>query len=188
MRERISAIVSIVLLTLLIGASYFYAIQSGLRNLRYVPSSESPDYTAKNITLTEFGADGQPVRRLIAENAVHYSDDRMNADNPRYVTLDAKSPQVIASAKHGSTDDGGATVLFSGGVTITREAGNGRPASKFETERLTAYPDTAVFVTDAPVKFTSGRDTMNGTGMTYDYSHSTIELSGRVATHVAPRK
>ena len=42
MRERVSAIVAIILLAFLIGASYFYAVQSGLKDLKYLPSENSP--------------------------------------------------------------------------------------------------------------------------------------------------
>ena len=43
MRERVSAIVAIILLAFLIGARYFYAVQSGLKDLKYLPSENSPD-------------------------------------------------------------------------------------------------------------------------------------------------
>ena len=69
MRERVSAIVAIILLVFLIGASYFYAVQSGLKDLKYLPSENSPDYTATKLSLTDFDGAGNPVRRVIADRS-----------------------------------------------------------------------------------------------------------------------
>ena len=38
MRERLTAIIAIILLVFLIGASYWYAMKTSLGTLRYVPS------------------------------------------------------------------------------------------------------------------------------------------------------
>ena len=113
MRERVSAIVAIILLAFLIGASYFYAVQSGLKDLKYLPSENSPDYTATKLSLTDFDGAGNPVRRVIADKVIHYSDDRTDADHPRYITLTPNKPQVDASSDRGWTHDAGKTIELS---------------------------------------------------------------------------
>ena len=94
MRERVSAIVAIILLAFL---SYFYAVQSGLKDLKYLPSENSPDYTATKLSLTDFDGAGNPVRRVIADKVIHYSDDRTDADHPRYITLTPNKSSAAGS-------------------------------------------------------------------------------------------
>lgn len=185
MRERISAIVAIALLLLLIGTSYFYAVQSKLKDLKYIPSEQSPDYIAKNATLTTFDESGSPVRRLFAKKMLRYSNDRTDAEDPKLVTLDKNKPQVIATAAHGWSSDGGETFLFDGGVTITRSPWQGSPAMKFSTQQLTVYPDTERFVSKSPVTFLRGADTTTALSMDYNHVRGTIKLTGGVKTRIS---
>lgn len=184
MRERISAIVAIALLLLLIGASYFYAVQSGLKNLKYVPSESSPDYTAQNVSLTTFNEKGEPVRRLSAAKMLHYSDDRTDTENPKLETLERGKPRVTATAARGWSHDGGETAVFDGGVKVTREAWQKSPAMSFSAQSVTVYPDTERFVTKTPVTLTRGRDTTTASGMAYDHVNGTVELTGSVRTRI----
>lgn len=185
MRERISCIIAIVLLLLLIGASYFYAVQSGLKNLKYIPSQNSPEYTAKNVTVTSFNEQGEPLRRLSAKEMLRYSDERTNTTAPKLITLERTKPRVVASAERGWSNDGGETVLFEGAVRVTRDPWQGAPAMSFSSEKLTVYPDTERFVSKAPVVFTRGADTTSASSMDYDHVNGTIELAGNVKTHMA---
>ena len=184
MRERISALVGIVLLVLLIGVSYFYAVRSNLADIRYLPSENSPDYVANRIALVEFGPDGAPRNRVIAARAEHYSDDRVNAEQPMYVSLTPGKAQVTARSDRGWTNDAGRTVLLDGNVRISRAPWNGTPELRFETQRLTVYPDPERFVSDTGVVFRRGADSTTASGMDYSYADGTIELAGRVRTHI----
>lgn len=193
MRERVSAIVAIILLAFLIGASYFYAVQSGLKDLKYLPSENSPDYTATKLSLTDFDGAGNPVRRVIADKVIHYSDDRTDADHPRYITLTPNKPQVDASSDRGWTHDAGKTIEFEGNVKILRDPAGSTPAGStpalsFETQKMTAFPDTERFTSDSPVVFHRGSDSTTASGMDYSYANGTISLTGRVNTHIASRK
>lgn len=188
MRERISAIVAIVLLLLLIGASYFYATQSGLKDLKYIPGENSPDYTAENITVTTFGPDGNPQRRLIGRRMLHYSDDRTDVTEPELVAFEPSKPKVIAKARRGWTNDGGQTIEFEGQVSLDRAAWKNSAAMSFRTTKLTAYPDTERFVSSVPVAFAWGEDRTTAGSMVYDNARGTISLSGNVKTHIVRQK
>lgn len=188
MRERVSAIVAIILLVFLIGASYFYAVQSGLKDLKYLPSENSPDYTATKLSLTDFDGAGNAVRRVIADKVIHYSDDRTDADHPRYITLTPNKPQVDASSDRGWTHDAGKTIEFEGNVKILRDPAGNTPALSFETQKMTAFPNTERFTSDSPVVFHRGSDSTTASGMDYSYANGTISLTGRVNTHIASRK
>ncbi len=96
-RERITAIIGVALLLLLVGASYYYSIQIRFAGLKYVPSEMSPDFTARNVTLTDFDERGIASQRLAASTLDHYSDERVNATDPRYYSLDPEKPQLTLS-------------------------------------------------------------------------------------------
>ena len=91
------------------------------------------------------------MRRVIADKVIHYSDDRTDADHPRYITLTPNKPQVDASSDRGWTHDAGKTIEFEGNVKILRDPAGSTPALSFETQKMTAFPDTERFTSDSPV-------------------------------------
>ena len=72
LRERITAIVGAALLLLLVGASYYYSVQTRIEALKYVPSETSPDFTARRVTLTDFDERGVATARLSASTMEHF--------------------------------------------------------------------------------------------------------------------
>lgn len=187
MRERITAIIAIILLLILIAASYWYAMQSTYSNLRYLPSEESPDFIAGGATLISFDKNGVADSKLKAEELRHYSDDRMTMVKPEAVTVSPDKPVTHAQALAGRSDDGGATFVFKGDVIITRVATGNTPTTRLETQSMTVYTDTNRFVTDDVVLITSGQDTAQGQGMVFDNMERTVELKGQVTTVLQPR-
>ena len=75
MRERLTAIIAIILLLILIAASYWYAMQASFSNLRYIPSENSPDFIASEATIISFDEQGVAKTRLKAQEFAHYSND-----------------------------------------------------------------------------------------------------------------
>ena len=67
MRERLTAIIAIILLLILIAASYWYAMQASFNNLRYIPSENSPDFIASDATVISFNEQGIAKTRMEAE-------------------------------------------------------------------------------------------------------------------------
>ena len=188
MRERLSSIVAIVLLAVLIGASYFYAVQLRLKSFRYVPSESSPDYTAVNASLTVFDAAGAPLRRVSASKMLHFSDERIEAEQIRYASLERDKAQISAFAERGWSNDGGASIHFDNNVEITRSAWENTPIIRFKTSSLVAYPDSERFVSDAPVFLSRGNDTTSASGLDYNHVSGTVMLSGGVKTRIVSRK
>ena len=99
LRERITAIVGAALLLLLVGASYYYSVQTRIEALKYVPSETSPDFTARRVTLTDFDERGVATARLSANTMEHFSDERMRATD---AILRSPSSPSRATA-HGAT-------------------------------------------------------------------------------------
>lgn len=187
-RERITAIIGAAILFGLAALSYYYSIQVGLLGLKYIPSESSPDFTAERVSLTEFDERGAAERKVFAASVAHFSDERMRADNVRFVTLAPDRPQLSLSADEAWSNDGLETVDLHGSVLISRAAAPGEAALSMRTEYAKGYLDTHRFETDRPVSMSRGSDTTDATGgMLYDNVAHTVELRGRVRTVLHPQ-
>ena len=163
-------------------------MQSGLDGQKRAPRDIPAGWSSTQLALTVLDGAGNPVRRVIADKVIHYSDDRTDADHPRYITLTPNKPQVDASSDRGWTHDAGKTIEFEGNVKILRDPAGSTPALSFETQKMTAFPDTERFTSDSPVVFHRGSDSTTASGMDYSYANGTISLTGRVNTHITSRK
>lgn len=187
-RERITAIVGSSILLGLIGLSYYYSIQTTLSGLRYIPSESSPDFTAQNVTLTDFNEKGVATERLVASSMEHFSDERMRALDARFLTLDPARAQITARADEAWSDDGLETIELSGGVFVRQAPLGVDPEVTFRTEYLRGWLDTHRFETEHPVFMTRGTDTSEAArGMVYDNVARTVELRSRVHTVLHPQ-
>lgn len=188
LRERITAIVGSAILFALVAMSYWYSIQTEVAGLRYVPSGMSPDFLAKDVSLTDFDDSGQPKVRASAENMQHFSDERMRAEKIRIVSLDPASARSSAEADEAWSDDGLETVELSGNVLFARDAFESEPRMTFTTDRLRGWVDTQRFETESPVRFTRGTDVTSARGgLVYDNVSRALELRGGVQSVFHPQ-
>ena len=172
MRERLTAIIAIILLLILIAASYWYAMQASFSNLRYVPSEDSPDFIATKATIIEF---------------LHFSNDSVIMTRPKATTVSPNEPLTHAEALKGRSDDAGETYQFEGDVVVSRAANGNTAASRLETQSMTVYADINRYESDDVVDIFSGDDHARGTGMVFDNMNQTIELKSRVTTVIEPQ-
>lgn len=187
MRERLTAIIAIILLLILIAASYWYAMQASFSNLRYVPSEDSPDFIASQATIITFDETGVAKNRLQAEEFRHFSNDSVTMIKPRATTVSPNEPLTHAEALKGHSNDAGETYLFEGDVVVSRAANGNTAASRLETQSMTVYTDINRYESDDVVDIFSGDDHARGTGMVFDNMNQTIELKSRVTTVVEPQ-
>lgn len=188
MRDRITAIIAILLLALLAGTTYWYSQTSRLGDRASPVSREGPDIVVDGAALTQFDVQGRATNRLIGERITHYpSDDRVEVIRPRMVSLRADQPQVDAKANHARVENSGARVILTGDVTLIRAAGQeGEPPMRLATEKLIALPDTEQFSTDAPVLIERGGSRINAVGMDYDNIKRTVKLRSQVRGTLEP--
>ena len=187
MRERMTAIVAIILLLGLIAASYWYAVRASYSNFKYVPNENSPDFIAKDISMVQFDEKGMAKSKLQAQEFKHYSDDRISMIEPRAISVAPNEQITKASARTGRSDDGGETFVFEGDVRIVREANEKTPLTQIETQNVTVHPESNLIETDAYVVMTSGQDRMEGEGLVFDNVEQTIELKKNVKTVIQPK-
>ena len=187
LRERITAIVGAALLLLLVGASYYYSVQTRIEALKYVPSETSPDFTARRVTLTDFDERGVATARLSASTMEHFSDERMRATDASYNSLDPAKPQLALTGDRAWSNDSLETVELEGNVQLSRAPFKDEPDLFFTTEYIKGYLDTYRFETDRKVYMRRGIDTTEASnGMKYDNILHTVELDGSVVSVFHP--
>lgn len=182
MRDRITAIIAILLLATLAGASYWFAQVGRYGNLANPVSREGPDFIVNGVTLTQFDPMGRPTNKLFAETMTHYAiDDRAELGRPRYVSLRPDQPQLEARAQQAVVQGSGERVVMTGEVVITRAAGpDGEPPMRLVTEKLVALPDLEQYSTDLPVEMDRGGSVIRSVGMDYDNIKRVVKFHSKV--------
>ncbi len=188
LRDRITAGFGIGVLVVLVAVSYYYSIRAEIEANQAFIDRDSPDFIARNVSVTEFNPDGTANRRLFAEYAEHFADGRMSSIKPRMVTLSVDEPQVRATADTGQSMDDGETFLFNGNVVVTRAGDLKDPPMRFTTPHATVYPDKSVLESDAPVVLEHGEDVTTGIGITLDNVDRTVNIHTNVKSIFAPRR
>jgi lipopolysaccharide export system protein LptC len=181
-RERLTALVAIVLLLTLAGASYWYSIKSSRGLLPNRSDPQAPDFIADSIALTQFDKEGRAERRFFADEITHYPDTRIEVRAPRMVSLRPDQPQLAVRAERALVEDDGQKVILSGKVRVTREPHQDTPAMSLATEQLTAYPDEDRYVSDVPVQLKRGASEATARGMEYDNATRQLKMAGEVRT------
>jgi lipopolysaccharide export system protein LptC len=188
MRDRMTAIIAIALLALLAAATYWYSQTSRLNALPNAVSRDGPDAIVDGASMTQFDPKGRATNKLIAERILHFpSDDRVEAIRPRMITLREDQPQVDVKAEHARIEESGARALLTGDVTLLRAPGKaGEPPMRLVTEKMTVFPDSEQFATDAPVLLERGGSTIRSVGMDYDNIKRTVKFRSRVQGTIEP--
>ena len=187
LRERITAIIGAALLLLLVGASYYYSIQTRIETLKYIPSETSPDFSARRVTLTDFDGRGIAKARLAASTMEHFSDERMRATDASYHSLDPAKPQLSLIGNRAWSNDSLETIELEGNVQLRRAPFEDEPVLFFTTEYVKGYLDTYQFETDRKVYMRRGIDTTEASnGMKYNNILHTVELEGDVVSVFHP--
>ncbi|MBW6492980.1 MAG: LPS export ABC transporter periplasmic protein LptC [Burkholderiaceae bacterium] len=181
--DRLAAAVSIVLLLILAGGSYFLAefatdrgALSGTRRITH-----EPDYFVDGLVLTKVNERGEPAFRLSAERMVHYPDDgRSEFTQPRMVSLDSTRAQVELRARTGSTDARGDETELSDGVVLVRHGGGADPDLVVKTEALVLSTKSEIAHTSHRVEIKHGTTSLTGVGMEFDNATRHLRLESRV--------
>lgn len=87
MKDRFISFIALGLLVLLCGLSYWYSVKAELENITHLSDLESPDFIARDITITKFDKDGKASARVFAKEVKHYSDGHADAVLPEYASL-----------------------------------------------------------------------------------------------------
>lgn len=188
MRDRITAIIAVLLLATLAGVSYWYSQVSRVDGLAQPVSREGPDFVVRGVTLTQFDASGQATNKLFAEELSHFaSDDRAELTRPRLVSLQPGQPQLESRAQRALVEGSGERILLTGDVVITRAAEEGSPPMRLATQKLQVLPDLERYSTDAPVEIEHGESGVRSVGMDYDNIARVVKFRSQVRGTMAGR-
>ena len=188
MGDRVASWVAILMLTLVLVASYWYA-----QSLRGQSAGDTGrigqiDFFAQQIALTGFDAQGRGHYRLFADRMTHFGNsDDVDLTEPRLLSMRTDEPRLQAVARKAHVHNNGETVQMSGDVVLTRAGDAAHPPLRLETERLMAAPDDDRFWTDAPVQMRGGDSRLQGVGMDYDNVARRMELRSHVSGDFPPR-
>jgi lipopolysaccharide export system protein LptC len=188
MRDRITAIIAVLLLATLAASTYWYSQTTRLGALPSPVSREGPDVTGERVTMTQFDASGRAVNKLMGERISHFpSDDRAEVTQPRLVSLREDQPRIDARADHALVEESGKRVTLTGDVALVRAAGkDGEPPMHLTTEKLVVLPDVEQFSTDAPVEIRRGDSQITSVGMDYDNIQRHVKFRSKVHGTVEP--
>ncbi|MGZ8253648.1 MAG: LPS export ABC transporter periplasmic protein LptC [Burkholderiaceae bacterium] len=190
MRERITAIIAILLLATLAAVTYWFSQVGRYGNLASPVSREGADFIVNGVTLTQFDPLGRPTNRLFAEKMTHFAaDDRAELMRPRYVSLRPDQPQLEARAQQAVVQGSGERVVMTGDVVITRAPGpDGDPPMRLTTQKLVAVPDLEQYSTDQPVEMDRGGSVIRAVGMDYDNIKRVVKFHSKVRGTIEPTR
>lgn len=188
MRDRITAIIAILLLAALAGVTYWYSQAGRYGSLASPVSKEGPDFVVNGVTLTQFDAMGRATNKLFAEKMVHYADDdRAELQRPHYVSLRPDQPQLEVRANKAVIEGSGEKVLLTGSVSVMRAPSeDGDPPMRLATEKLLAVPDREQYTTDVAVEMDRGDSVIHSIGMDYDNIKRVVKFHSTVRGTIAP--
>lgn len=190
MRERIPAIVALLLLMVLVAGTW-WAADYTQRAVEVDPArrvTHEPDSWAQNFTLVRSNENGVAINRLEGDHMLHYpDDDSYDITVARAIGNRANSPITIATSDTAVMDQDGARITMQGNAHVHRLPDAERKALDVKSETLIILPDEDVVYTDIPAIVINGNSTMRGTGMRYDnnsrqlevYSASDVKISGQ---------
>lgn len=96
MRDRLTAVIAILLLGTLIGMSYWYSVRAKQELIVHLSDFSSPDFISQDSVVTRFDTNGEAKDKLFATNVKHYSDGHATGEQPHYYSITTKSPQITA--------------------------------------------------------------------------------------------
>jgi lipopolysaccharide export system protein LptC len=188
MGDRVAWWVAILMMSLVLVASYWYA-----QDLRGQGGGDTGrigqvDFFAEKIALTGFDVLGRGHYRLFADRMTHYGNsDDVDLTEPRLLSMRTDQPLLQAVARRAHVHNNAETVQMSGAVVVTRAGDANHPPLRLETEELYTAPDDDRYWTDAPVRMHGGDSVMQGVGMDYDNVTRHLDLRARVTGDFPPR-
>lgn len=95
--------------------------------MTHLSDLNSPDFIARDITITQFDDDGIAKAKVFAKEVEHYSDGHANAKFPEYASLNPNEAQITAKSDRATMVDGGAVIHFYDNVDIRQAATKDAP-------------------------------------------------------------
>lgn len=144
-----------------------------------------PQYLMEGIAGRRFDKQGALQERLDAESARQYPNGKEIVFRQPLLQVYAQGKKAYQvgseEARYGTENR---KILFEKQVLLLKEAGDGKPAGRLATDRLTVDTAAKTAATDRPVQFSYGDSHGTADGITYDYNRGLLNLPARVKATV----
>jgi lipopolysaccharide export system protein LptC len=183
LRERLSSLISIFLLLLLAGGTYYLAEKSSqFADPHHKPASQTePDSFVDGLSLTKVNAKGEPVFRLRSDRMVHFpGDNHTEYVAPVLVSLDADKPKVTVRAKRARADSSGDVTELFDSVELVREASAKEPQLRVTSEAMVLHTQEEIARSTVAVKIEYASSVLTGVGMEFNHALRQLSLHGQV--------
>ncbi len=179
MKERFALIISLGILFILVGSTW-WAADYAQRAVDIDPPSRmthEPDNWAKTLVLLRTDPQGQVIQRLEGDLMEHFPDDNSyEILKPRAFALRPENPLVIATSRIATIYEDGDRIVMKGDAVVLRLGDSERQPLNFRSDELTMLVKQDITYTDLPATAISGRSRMNGIGMRYNNASQTLDV------------
>jgi lipopolysaccharide export system protein LptC len=181
--DRLAAGVSLLLLAILAGATYYLAEMSdrGPGGSASRKITHEPDYFVERFAMTRLNSKGEPIFKMSAERLNHFPDDDTSEFvKPLLVSLDPNSPLLTLRSDRGrSTSEGVETHLYDN-VLLTRAPIADNPELRIESDYVLLLSEEDIARTHRPVRVTFGDSFLTGVGMEFNNASRQLEVKSHV--------
>jgi lipopolysaccharide export system protein LptC len=128
----------------------------------------SPDYFSKGYLKLEMSELGVPKKKVIADEMIHYSDDKTtHMVNPvmTFFNANVKTPPWVVKSEAGILSTDGKDLLLNGQVVIDRIKAEAISPLRINTRNLKVKPETSYAETVEWAELISGLNITTGIGM-----------------------
>ncbi len=123
------------------------------------------DYYSKHLQRTIMDEMGKPKEMLLAEELVHYEDEKRTELSKPVLTLYTKEgPPWVIHSETATLPGEGDEILLNGEVLVLRDANKNGRTMRIETSNARVQPDNNYAETDEDIRVISPPDYMSGTG------------------------
>ncbi|KND58134.1 putative transmembrane protein [Candidatus Paraburkholderia schumanniana] len=150
------------------------------------PKRHTPDYFAKDFSVSELDATGTTQYRLTATSMVHYEDDE-NSDLtlPAMRMFQPMKPTITATAQRGTVNGDVSIVDLYDNARILRAAGYGDPQMQADSQHFRVLVNDDIIETEKPVRLQRGPSVITADGMNYNNVTRGMKLFGNVRGAIA---
>lgn len=133
---------------------------------RVLAPAHSPDYFSRGYSKWEMDKQGKLNSKLIADEMIHYSDDRTtHMANPLIFFYNEKSPPWEVKSETGIMSADGKDLLLNGKAVVSRAKAPGFKELVINTSNLKVKPESSYAETNEWVELLNPPNRTTGTGM-----------------------
>lgn len=189
MRERLPSLTALVLLSILVGGTWWaaYYTQNTVELDPPRRQTHEPDSWAKNFIMLRTDEKGFAINRLEGDYMEHFpDDDSYHLDDAQITLRQESNPVTTGSSEVAIMDQGGSRIQMIGNAYIHRQPDEKGDIFTIRSETLTLFPHEDKIRTEDPAVVVNGSHTLQGKGMYYDNTTRQLQVHQNTHTIISP--